>query len=369
MIIATEHDTVYALDAGTGAVVWHRHLGTPVPASSLPCGDVDPVGITGTPVVDVRTHRVYVVGLVEPLQHVLFVLDAASGRLVASTRVDAAGADPAAQNQRGALTLANGRVYVPFGGRYGDCGNYHGRVVAVALTAAGLGSVTSYTLATQGQGGFWAPPGAVVGADGSLYLASGNSASTSVYDYGDSVVRLSAQLRLIDAFAPSNWASLNANDTDVGSTSPVLLPAGRVFQIGKGGIGYLLDAVHLGGIGGALAQADVCHGSSAFGGVAHDNDVLFVPCSDGIVQVIVHDNTITTGWTAPMATPGPPVVSGAAVWTVATGSGDLVALDRNSGTTSASFGIGAVPSRFTSPAVAGGRVIVGAGRVVHAFAT
>jgi len=367
VIIATENDSVYSLDARTGAVVWRRHLGSPVPASSLPCGDVDPVGITGTPVADVRTNRVYVVGLVEPVHHVLFVLDGATGEVVASAGVDAAGSDPAVQNQRAALTLADGTVYVPFGGRYGDCGDYHGRVVGVALNAAGLGSVTSYTLPTQREGGFWAPPGAVVAPDGSLYLASGNSSSSGVYDDGNSVVRLSAQLRMLDAFAPSNWASLNANDTDVGSTSPVLLPGGRVFQIGKGGVGYLLDAAHLGGIGGALRQADVCAGNSAFGGVAHDNDVVFVPCSNGVVEVVVHNDNLTTGWTASMATPGPPVVSGSTVWAVATGSGDLVAVDRNSGTTQASFGIGQVPSRFTSPAVAGGRVVVAAGRVVRAF--
>jgi len=367
VIIATENDTVYSLDARTGVVVWRRHLGSPVPESSLPCGDVDPVGITGTPVADVRTNRVYVVGLIEPLHHVLFVLDVATGRVEASTDVDASGSDPAVQNQRAALTLTDGNVYVPFGGRYGDCGDYHGRVVAVALTAAGLGSVTSYTLPTQRQGGFWAPPGAAVASDGTLYLASGNSASNGAYDYGNSVVRLSARLRLLDTFAPSNWASLNAGDLDVGSTSPVLLPAGRVLQIGKGGVGYLLDAAHLGGIGGMLRQANVCAGNSAFGGVAHDRDDVFVPCSNGIVQVVVHDDDLTTGWTASIATPGPPVVSGSTVWTVATGTGQLVALDRTSGTTSASFAIGEVPSRFTSPAVAGGRVVVAAGRVVRSF--
>src|SRR5689334_6168303 len=140
VVVATENDTVYSLDAATGAVVWSAHVGEPVAASSLPCGDVDPVGITGTPVVDPGAGRVYVVGLVRPLRDVLFDLDLATGRVLASTPVDAPGANPAVHNQRAALTLSGGRVYVPFGGRYGDCGDYHGRVTSVAVTPGGLGA-------------------------------------------------------------------------------------------------------------------------------------------------------------------------------------------------------------------------------------
>ena len=59
---ATENDTVYALSASTGAVIWSRHLATPVPASSLPCGDIGPtVGITGTPVIDPARGEIFVV--------------------------------------------------------------------------------------------------------------------------------------------------------------------------------------------------------------------------------------------------------------------------------------------------------------------
>ena len=128
VIVATANDTVYALNASDGTVAWSTHLGTPVPARSLPCGDVDPVGITGTPVVDVAAGHVYAVGMVQPTRDMLFDLDLASGRLIASTVVDAPGADPAVHNQRAALTLEGNTVYVPYGGRYGDCGNYHGRV-------------------------------------------------------------------------------------------------------------------------------------------------------------------------------------------------------------------------------------------------
>jgi hypothetical protein len=270
-------------------------------------------------------------------------------------------------NQRAALVLSNGKVFIPYGGRFGDCGDYHGRVVSVSVSPTGLGSVSSYTLPTQGQGGFWAPPGAAIGSDGSLYLASGNSSSTGTYDYGNSVVRLSADLRLLDSFAPATWVTLDRSDTDLGSTGPALLPASRVFQIGKSGIGYLLDAEHLGRVGGELHSGTVCDGAGAFGAVAHDGNTLFVPCSNGIVQVIVTGDTFHTGWTAPLSTPGPAIIAGGAVWTVATRDGALIALDPASGRTIASEPIGSVPSQFTSPAAGGGRIVVGAERKVAAF--
>jgi hypothetical protein len=339
-----------------------------VSGSSLPCGDVDPVGITSTPVIDANAGRIYAVGMTQPRRHMLFELDLSTGRLVASARVDSPGADPAVQNQRAALTLSGGQVFIPYGGRFGDCGDYHGRVVSVPVSSSGLGSPKSYTLPTQREGGFWAPPGAAVASDGSLYLTSGNSSSSGTYDYGNSVVRLSADSKLVDSFAPSNWASLNGSDTDLGSTSPVLLPGGRVFQVGKSGIGYLLDAGHLGGVGGQLHAGSLCS-SRAFGGVAHDGETMFVPCSGVIAQVTVTGNSFLVGWTTPVSTPGPTIIAGDAVWAVATGSGDLVELDASSGRKLFSEHIGTVPSRFTSPAAGSGRVVVPAGRVVIAFGT
>jgi PQQ-like domain len=357
---------VYSLNASDGSVVWSTHLGQPVPATSLPCGNIDPVGITSTPVVDTAAGRVYAVGMIRPAQHMLWDLDLATGQLVGSTRADAPGAEPIVHNQRGALTLANGRVYVPFGGRYGDCGDYHGRVVSVAVAGGDLGATSSYLLPTQRDGGFWAPPGAVTAADGTLYLASGNSSSTREYDYGNSVVRLSADLRLLDSFAPTDWLELNASDTDLGSTSPVLLPSGRTFQVGKSGVGYLLDSNHLGGIGGQLRAATVCNGL-AYGGIAVDRESMYVSCPRGITQVVVNGDTFRVGWTATVNTPGPTIVAAGAVWTVATGSGDLVALDPSSGRVVSSVHIGSVPSRFTSAAAGGGRVVVAAQRTVLAF--
>ena len=305
--------------------------------------------------------------MVQPGRHMLFELDLADGHLVDSKRIDADGADPTVHNQRGALSLLNGEVFVPYGGRFGDCGDYHGRVVAATVSASGIGAITSYTLPTEGEGGWWAPPGPAIASDGSLYLASGNSSSSGTFDYGNSVVRLSSNLQLVDSFAPKDWLALNKTDGDLGTTSPVLLPGDRVFQVGKAGIGYLLDAKHLGGVGGELASARVCS-ARAFGGVAHDGDTLFVPCTDGVVEVVVKGDGFQVGWTAATADPGPTIIASGAVWTIGTTGGDLLALDPSSGKVVFSKHVGSVPSRFTSLAAGGGRVVVGAGRVVFALA-
>ena len=166
---------------------------------------------------------------------------------------------------------------------------------------------------------------------------------------------------------PRNWAALNRGDVDLGSTGPVLLPGNRVFQVGKGGIGYLLDAEHLGGIGGQLHSGTVCNDGRAFGGVAHDGNTLFVPCSNGVVQVTVSGDTFNVGWTAPLSKPGPTIIAGGAVWTVATSDGDLIALDAASGKTITSESIGTVPSQFTSPAAGLGLIVVGSERKLSAF--
>ena len=366
VIVATADDSVYALSLASGKVEWQRHVGTPVPSSSLPCGNVDPVGITGTPVVDAAAGRVYAVGMVQPMHHELFALDLATGRVIASQRVDASGSDPAVENQRGALALANGAVYVPFGGRYGDCGDYHGAVTSVAVTTNGLGAVHSYTLPTQREGGFWSPAGPAFEPDGSFFIASGNSSSNGRYDYGNTLVHLSATLQLVDSFAPTNWIALNEGDVDIGSTSPALLSNGRIFQIGKSGTGYVLDAAHLGGIGGELTSTKVCP-SQAFGSVAHRTNAVYVPCNDALVAMDAGGSSLSRTWSASISLPGPAVIDGSLLWLLGTENGDLIALDAASGHQVFSLHLDSVPSRFTSPALGGGDVIAAANRTVYAI--
>ena len=133
---ATLNNTVYALNQADGSVLWSQHLGTPQ-SSGWQCGNVTPTGILGTPVIDMVAKRIYAVAEIDgatPRYH-LFGLDLATGTTLLDQVLAPGGFDWTIEQERGALALANGYVYVPFGGRAGDCFNgsnaYHGWVVGV----------------------------------------------------------------------------------------------------------------------------------------------------------------------------------------------------------------------------------------------
>jgi outer membrane protein assembly factor BamB len=363
VIVATENNSVYAFDAHTGELHWQQlHLGDPVDGSTLPCGDVDPVGITSTPVADPATNRIYVVGMMQPAHHELMALALDTGAVVFRRPIDATGADPLVHNQRGALAFANGKVYVPFGGRFGDCGDYKGRVVAVA--ADGSGAPIEYAVRANREAGFWAPPGPVVDRDGTLLVAAGNSDGTTDFDDGNAVIRLSSDLKMVDEFAPADWAQLNAGDVDVGTTSPAVLENGRVFEVGKSGVGYVLDAAALGGVDGELGNAKVC--DRVMGGLAHDGNTVFVPCTDDLRLLSVGTNSFTTTWTAKINHPGPPIVAGDLVWVLDVDAGTLHALDRGTGDEVFHADVGDV-THFGAAAAGDATVFAAGGRKVEAF--
>src|ERR1700736_4687397 len=259
VLVATEGDSVYALAPESGRTLWRTHLGTPVSRSSLPCGDIDPLGITGTPVADPSAGRLWLVAFVQPGRHELVGLDLADGAVRSRRSVDPPQADPRALQQRAALALSNGVVYVAFGGLFGDCGTYNGWVVGARTD--GSGSLLTYRVNTNGRAGIWGASGPAIDASGDLYVSTGNGNSTSAFDFGDAVIRLSPELRVLDWYAPPNWANLNSGDTDLGSMGPALVGGNLLFQAGKEGTGYLLRADHLGGINGQAFKAAVCEGA------------------------------------------------------------------------------------------------------------
>ena len=168
--VATENDTVYAIAAGTGKVYWHLHVGTSVPKSvidsapTVGCGDIDPLGITGTPVIDAATDEIFVAEETElagqkgwqGIRHWLVAISLTSHQVLWHRDIDPPyGNDPShyfipAEQQRPAITLANGRLYVAFGGLDGDCGQYHGYVVD--LPVSGTGPLGSYQVPTRREG-------------------------------------------------------------------------------------------------------------------------------------------------------------------------------------------------------------------------
>src|SRR5207247_2148295 len=146
---------------------------------------------------------------------------------------------------------------------------------------------------------------------------------------------------------------------------PAILPGDRIFQIGKGGVGYLLDAAHLGGIGGQLASADLCEGA-AFGGTAHTDDTIFVPCGDGLVAVRSGGNDLTVAWRSDRFDAGPPIVAGGLVWTVDLGGDALVGQDETDGTQTVRIALDGA-SHFASPSSTPGCVFVPTLRTITAF--
>jgi PQQ-like domain len=356
VIAATEGDTVYGLDRGSGKVRWHVHLGTPVPLSALPCGDIDPLGITGTPVYDPATRLVYAVAETTGFRHVLSGITVPGGKLAFQRDVPAPDGQPRYDQQRAALALNRGRVYVAFGGLDGDCGPYQGSISGVP--ASGQGPIVSYKVPTVREAGMWAAGGPVAGPDGTIYVSAGNGAATAPpFDGSDSVTALTAALHRIGIFAPASWAADNASDADLGSAAPALLGNGMMLADGKNGSAYLLNAAHLAGVGSQVAQAPVCN---AFGGMAVAGTVVYVPCiGGGMAAVDTSGNTIRVLWRGPGPAQGSPVLGGGAVWVPDWNTGVLYQLDPGTGQARHRIRVGSALPHFASPSLSGPLALLG----------
>ena len=358
-IVATENNSVYRLS--NNAVVWRKNLGAPVARSSLPCGDIDPTGITGTPAYDASTNTVIVVSLLgSPIRHVATGLDPATGAVKWSRNVDVpasvTGISPSAMQERGGLIVSGRRVYVPYGGLAGDCSSYRGSVVGLDLDHSTSAALWSFTVPTSREGGIWSTPGPVENPGGGLLVAVGNgaTASTGTYDYTDSVLKIATE-RIIDSFSPSVWRSDNASDLDLGSQGPQIV-GNYVFAAGKNGNAYLLNRSKLGGIGGQLSSMSLCN---SFGGAATVGSEVFVPCTDGVRAVRVNSNgTMTVLWHAASNINGTPTVGAGYVWALDYGAGVLHALNPATGASAYSLSVGSV-NRFAAPALYAGAVFVG----------
>jgi putative pyrroloquinoline-quinone binding quinoprotein len=392
VVVATENNSLYGLALSDGHRVWGpRHVGTPVPLSAVAaanhaaagCGDIDPLGITGSPVVDLaaRPPRVYAVAEVlgpdgrSPV-HELVGVEPTSGRVVVvPTPIDPpAMTHPELEQQRAALAFANGMVYVGFGGLYGDCGVYHGFVVAVHADGSGLGGVFEAASESGNAGAaVWAPTGVTFDAAGRLYAATGNSLHPppgTAIDNSDSVVRIDPVTgSVLDVFQPSSWRDDNARDLDLGSTAPVLLADGHLFEAGKQNRAYLLDPTTLGGVDHhtPLASLGLC---SAFGGNAALGTSVFVACTGGVQQVLVDTNPprLRHGWTTSTGADGPVTVGAGLVWSVDRSAGMLDGLDPATGHVVAAHPVALDSSQhFPIVAIAAGHAVVEAGRRVVAF--
>jgi len=264
LFVATEENNVYAIDAAAGTVLWTAALGAGATAG-FGCGNINPLGITGTPVLDVSRRQLLLVGTLEVAastpHHIVYGLSIDDGHTLWSLDIDTAvpGFSAAYQGQRSALLLLNDVVYIPFGGYYGDCGTNYGYVMGIPLSTAPAGL---YWWRSAGRGAaIWSPSG--IATDGtSIFAVTGNGEGTqATWADGDSdaLLRLDAAALTFsglpaDYFAFNAWASLSASDADFGSNGTVLFDlagagSGKLaLCIGKSLDAWLIDRANMGGI-------------------------------------------------------------------------------------------------------------------------
>jgi outer membrane protein assembly factor BamB len=338
LIAATENDSVYGLDPSNGKQLWRRHLGHPEDQGQLPCGNVNPLGITGTPAYDTKTGSVFVVTETSGAHHTLWALNADNGKKRWHKNMDILpGRDRHAEQERSALLVAHGRVFTAYGGLYGDCGNYIGYLTSTLVT--GKGKTHHYAVPSQREAGIWSPAGPVEGANGDIYVAAGNGAELNgKWDKSDSVTELTPdKLHRVGVFAPSVWKTDNQQDLDLGSSSPVPVPAvKRMVVAGKNNHVYLLKPNHLGGVGGDIASLSGC---SAFGGAAVSGNTVVMPCIDGVRALTVGKHSLHWLWNA-SGVYGSPIIANSKVYVADRNSGTLRVLNLATGQQSGSIDVG-----------------------------
>lgn len=368
VIVATEENSVYALDDATGAVVWRTELAPPMPLDELPCGNIDPIGITGTPAIDPATATLYLNAQTKTAsgaRHMVYALSLTDGSVKTGWPLDVQAAlatkgedfDSAYHGERSAVLLFGGKLYVNYAGNAGDCGTYRGTVIELATSPPALTAAWR----TRGlRGGIWAQ-GGLAGDGTALYLTTGNTKGTEgAWADGEAVIRLRAGLarstRKRDYFTPANWQDLDSHDKDLGGTEALPLdipvanarPARRLIAFGKDGNAYLIDRGNLGGIGGQVATLGVStlpiRTAPAVYTSANSTMVAFASAAGGdcpdrnITMLDVAPNAMSVAWCALFDGAGAPIVtttdgaSDAIVWvTGAEGDGLLHGFDALSG--------------------------------------
>jgi len=422
VFVATELNYVLAIDASSGAELWRTNLDPP--ATHFPCGNINPEGVTGTPVIDLDWRAIYVGGNTEidgVANEKIYALSIDDGSLLDGWPVDVPATvsygglpfNSPPQGQRGGLLLLNGYLYVPYGGRFGDCGSYRGWVVAVPQGDPSSPSAFATNINING-GGIWAPAG--LSSDGvSVFASTGNTFSAPIWSGGEAVFRLGDGATfsgdVADHFYPSNWRTLDSNDADISGVAPVLVdvpnanPSQLAVLTSKRGVTYLLDRNYLGGMG----TGDGIHGEGVFSDQLIGSTVINAPAafttangtfvamtSTGsgvgcptpgnlVVYQIAPDldtgaPTASVVWCASVSTTaryGPIVTtpdgfSEPVLWTIS--ANRMLGFDAETGEVLFDGGgpddlMMSTPARFVAPIAVNGRIFVAADSQLYAFTT
>jgi hypothetical protein len=264
--VTTVNNSVYAFDANDDQAsqpVWHVNFGTPANVHSTDFGCLDingQMGIIGTPVIDKARGVLYVVALTRagaptgPLtgfMQRLHALDLATGADLPESpiAIEAKGFNALMQNQRPALMLANGMVYVGYASHC-DKEPYHGFLMAYEATTLKQVSVLN-TSPTGSEASIWqSGQGPAVDEEGNVYVVTGNGSWDGVRNFSESFMKLTPRLTLLDWFTPTNHFALDKDDQDLDSSGATLIPGTHlVLGGGKEGVLYTLDTRKLGHLG------------------------------------------------------------------------------------------------------------------------
>jgi outer membrane protein assembly factor BamB len=421
--VATESNDVYALDEATGAAVWHQNMGAAPTQTGAGCGNISPIGITGTPAIDLETRTIVFDSASATAAngiktHTIYGLSIDDGSMRfsvdVSTLKDPTGLafTPAPQNQRGAVLIVSGVAYVVYGGHYGDCGSYHGWVVGVPLASP----ASAKAWATQArQAGIWGVGGAA--SDGqSIFVSTGNGqdGANMTWMETEGIFRLDPGPTFTkqpqDYFAPTNYAALDQGDIDMSGSGPLVVDApalapqsALVVAQGKDGNLYLLDRTNLGGVSTAnvgmlhVTSGEISNGG-AFATVGGTTYVVVRPngteagvgCPNGttgdLVAVKLDPSAaqkMTVAWCANSHGQGSPIItssdgnSDALVWAMAAeGTNRLYAWDLTTGAVVLAGGgatdalplkNGQTQRHFTTVLAANGRILVPADGGLYAY--
>jgi uncharacterized protein (TIGR03437 family) len=277
LYVATMHNSVYAFDAdavnGT-APLWHVNLGATVDpgsfASGAPYTDIlNEIGVLSTPVIDRTGNTIYVVDETLAGGNMVFflhALDLTTGneKLNGPVQIQATVAGsgwagtgdavdgqlsllPADHIQRPGLLMANGSIYIGFGS-HGDYIPWHGWIVAYNATDLQQQTAVFNTTASSAGAAVWqGGRGLAADPDGSVYCATGNGNYDGVVSWGESVLRLTPTLDVVDWFTPAQFAAWTDDDVDLGSNGPILVPETNfVIAGGKAGLVALIDRTNMG---------------------------------------------------------------------------------------------------------------------------
>jgi outer membrane protein assembly factor BamB len=277
VIVATESNNVYALDAGNGTIIWQRNVGEPVSAQDLICTKFDPMGITGTPIVDLASRALFLDAMITPdggptKKHLILSLNVDTGDINPGWPVDVEatatynGVDFTAsiQQQRPALGIVGNILYVGYGSMM-DCSPFHGWLVGMPIDNPA--SVTAWAAATDTHGGaIWGVGG--IASDGkNPFVTTGNTFSPPNWQGGEAVIRFQPGPIFsgspADYWAPEDWLTLDSSDWDLGSSGPLLVdvpgatPSHLIVALGKDRRMSVVNRDNLGGISAPVAVAVV----------------------------------------------------------------------------------------------------------------